>query len=344
MKKDLEQLKKEFISDLDEIKSADDLETLENSYLGRKSGKLTDVLKGLKDIPKKDIAEVGKLANITKVFIADEINKKKGSLGGQTTEDTSFDITLPGSPQAVGHLHPATKAIREISTIFKQIGFKRVWAPDVEWDYYAFESLNMPKDHPARDEWETFFIDKTPIDKKFGKRVLTPHTSSAQVREMERGRLPIRIMNISKSYRRQIDASHTPMFHQFEGLIVDEGINITHLKGTIDYFVKSFFGADREIRLRPHHFQFTEPSFEVDISCGVCLGKGCKFCKGGWVELAGTGMIHPNVLKAGNIDPKKYSGFAFGWGVERCYSMKADLNVDDIRLPYKNDLRFLKQF
>ena len=161
---------------------------------------------------------------------------------------------------------------------------------------------------------------------------------------MERGRLPIRIMNISKSYRRQIDASHTPMFHQFEGLIVDEGINITHLKGTIDYFVKSFFGADREIRLRPHHFQFTEPSFEVDISCGVCLGKGCKFCKGGWVELAGTGMIHPNVLKAGNIDPKKYSGFAFGWGVERCYSMKADLNVDDIRLPYKNDLRFLKQF
>lgn len=152
MKKDLEQLKKEFISDLDEIKSADDLETLENSYLGRKSGKLTDVLKGLKDIPKKDIAEVGKLANITKVFIADEINKKKGSLGGQTTEDTSFDITLPGSPQAVGHLHPATKAIREISTIFKQIGFKRVWAPDVEWDYYAFESLNMPKDHPARDE------------------------------------------------------------------------------------------------------------------------------------------------------------------------------------------------
>lgn len=360
MKKKLEQLKLDFGQEIKDIKSPAELEAIENKYLSRKSGLLNDILRGLKEVAKEEVAEIGTFANELKQYIQEEIEilRQKLSGGGQAT---SFDFTLPGNLPPLGHLHLVTEAIREIASIFEGIGFQRQRYPDVEWDYYAFETLNMPGDHPARDEWETFFIDTKPIKMhladnsqklvEFGKRILTPHTSSGQVREMEKGRLPIRMMNLSKCYRRQIDVSHTPMFHQFEGLVVDKGINITHLKGTIDYFVKKFFGADRTIRLRPHHFQFTEPSFEVDISCGLCHGTGqledgskCRMCKEGWLELAGAGMVHPNVLKAGGIDPKVYSGFAFGWGVERCYTMKAGLNIDDIRLLYKNDLRFNQQF
>ena len=216
--------------------------------------------------------------------------------------------------------------------------------PEVDWDWYAFESLNMPASHPARDDWETFIVD-APEHPKLGKIVLTPHTSNGQVREMERlGHPPIRMVNIAKCYRRQSDVSHTPMFHQFEGLVIDENINITHLKGTIDYFVKQFFGPNRKSRLRPYHFQFTEPSFEVDVTCDICLGKGCKLCKEGWLELGGAGMVHPNVLKAGKIDSEKYTGFAFGWGVERTYMMKSGLKIPDLRLLYSNDIRFLNQF
>ena len=350
MKAKLDQLKKEFSRSLKAAKSAADLEILENKFLGRKNGLLTNLMKGLKDVAKGEVAEIGQLANEIKVYIANEIEVLKAKLAG-SDQLTDFDFSLPGKIMAVGHLHLVTEAIREISSIFEGIGFERVKYPEVEWDYYAFESLNMPTDHPARDEWETFFIDREEVNKKYGKRILTPHTSSGQVREMEKGNLPIRMMNISKTYRRQIDVSHTPMFHQFEGLVIDKDINITHLKCTIDYFVKKFFGADRTIRLRPHHFQFTEPSFEVDISCGLCHGTGklddgsaCRMCKQGWLELAGAGMVHPNVLKFGGIDPNKYSGFAFGWGVERCYMMKLGLNIDDIRLLYKNDLRFNVQF
>jgi phenylalanyl-tRNA synthetase alpha chain len=236
-----------------------------------------------------------------------------------------------------------TKAIREITKTFERIGFYRVRYPEVEWDWYAFEALNMPPDHPARDEWETFFIDREPVGPK-GRRILTPHTSSGQLREMERKELPIRMVNISTCYRREINLTHVPMFHQFEGLVIDEGITIAHLKGVLDYFVKNFFGPDREVRIRPFHFQFTEPSFEIDISCGLCHGKGCRMCKRGWLELGGAGMVHPNVLKAGKIDSKKYSGFAFGWGVERSYMMKSGLQIPDIRMLYQSDIRFLRQF
>ncbi|MEI6288750.1 MAG: phenylalanine--tRNA ligase subunit alpha [bacterium] len=350
MKDSLKNLKTEFSKEIGGAKSPADLEALENKYLGRKNGLLTNILKGLKDVAREEVAEIGILANETKNFIVEELENLKNALSGNSGL-SGFDFSLPGDVPPIGHLHLVTEAVREISSIFEGIGFERVKYPEVEWDYYAFETLNMPGDHPARDEWETFFIDKKIVDKKFGKRILTPHTSSGQVREMEKGKLPIRMMNISKCYRRQIDISHTPMFHQFEGLVIDKDINITHLKGTIEFFVKKFFGADRTIRLRPHHFQFTEPSFEVDISCGLCHGTGklednssCRMCKEGWLELAGAGMVHPNVLKAGGIDSSKYSGFAFGWGVERCYTMKADLNIDDIRLLYKNDLRFNKQF
>lgn len=174
--------------------------------------------------------------------------------------------------------------------------------------------------------------------------VLTPHTSNGQVREMEKGELPIRMINIAKCYRRQSDVSHAPMFHQFEGLYVNKNVSIAHLKGVMDYFVKQFYGPDRAIRLRPFHFQFTEPSFEIDVSCGLCHGKGCRLCKEGWLELGGSGMVHPNVLKAGGIDPEIYSGFAFGWGVERSFMMKSGIKIDDIRLMYSNDIRFLEQF
>ena len=344
MKGKLEQIKKEFQKEIEAVKSLADLEILDNKYLGRKSGALTSAMKELKSLAKEEIPKMGQLANEVKIFLTGEFEKTKKKLKSQDQISGSFDPTLPGTEQPIGHLHLVSQAIREISSIFEHIGFQRVRYPEVEWDYYAFEALNMPISHPARDEWETFFIDQKPINKKLGQRILTPHTSSGQVREMEKGILPIRMMNISKTYRRQIDASHSPMFHQFEGLVIDKDINITHLKGTIEYFVKRFFGENREIRLRPHHFQFTEPSFEVDISCGVCEGRGCKLCKEGWLELAGAGLVHPNVLKAGKIDPNKYSGFAFGWGVERSYLMKSGLNIDDIRLLYKNDLRVINQF
>jgi len=207
----------------------------------------------------------------------------------------------------------------------------------------------MPKGHPARDDFETFFIEAKE-HQKFGKMILSPHTSSGQNREMQRVKPPIRMINIAKTYRPNWDATHTPMFHQFEGLCIDKDINITHLKGTIDYFVKEFFGKERTIRLRPAHFQFTEPSFEIDVSCGICLGKGevggkkCRVCKSGWLELAGAGMVHPNVFKMGGIDPKAYTGWAFGFGPERCMMMREEMKIDDIRILYSGDIRFLEQF
>jgi phenylalanyl-tRNA synthetase alpha chain len=282
------------------------------------------------------------LINETKNTLENLIAEQKNSFKENARE--WFDPTVPGIKPKIGHLHLVTQAITEISSVFEGIGFERVRYPEVEWDFFAFEGLNMPEGHPARDEWETFFVD-TPENSKYGKMVLTPHTSSGQIREMLRVKIPpIRMINIAKCYRRQSDISHVPMFHQFEGLVVDENISIVNLKGTLDYFAKSFFGPDRKTRLRPYHFQFTEPSFEVDISCGICNGTGCKLCKAGWLELGGSGMVHPDVLKAGGINPTKYSGFAFGWGVERVLMMKSGINIPDLRLLYSPDLRFLTQF
>ncbi|MFA6382558.1 MAG: phenylalanine--tRNA ligase subunit alpha [Candidatus Buchananbacteria bacterium] len=339
----IQQLKQRFNAEIAKVSDLAFLDQLEVKYLGRKAGELTNILRGLKDLPEAERKNVGQLANELRSEIEAKLAQIKSELKSQSDTDGFLDITLPGAKLSEGHLHLATQAIREIIEIFEKIGFTRRRYPEVEWDWYAFESLNMPPEHPARDEWETFFIDSKPIGSK-GQRVLTPHTSSGQVREMERKEMPIRMMNISKCYRRQLDVSHLAMFHQFEGLLIDEDVTIAHLKGVLDYFVKQFFGSDRSARIRPFHFQFTEPSFEIDISCGLCGGKGCKMCKGGWVELGGAGMVHPNVLKAGKIDPKKYSGFAFGWGVERTYLMKAGLSIPDIRLFYGNDLRFLQQF
>ena len=314
--------------------------TLRTKYLGKK-GLFNQLAKSIKELPSQDRKKAGQVLNQLKL-------KLEEGLASSTSHQTSvkkLDLTMPGIKPKVGHVHPISQAINQITGIFEKIGFTRVHYPEVDWDWYAFESLNMPPDHPARDEWETFFVDQT-ASQRLGKVVLTPHTSNGQVREMERlGKPPIRMINIARCYRRQQDATHTQMFHQFEGLVVDEGINLQHLKGTLDHFAQEFYGPGARSRIRPFHFQFTEPSFEVDFSCQICGGQGdCKFCKSGWHEVGGAGMVHPNVLKAGGIDPDKYTGFAFGWGVERTYTLKPGLNIDDIRLIYSGDLRFLEQF
>lgn len=348
MQEEIQNLKNEALAQIMEAHSASDLEELRITYLGR-NGKLTKLIKKIKDIETSERKQAGILINEAKNVLLETIAAQKNKL--KETAREWFDPTVPGKRPARGHLHLITRAIEEISSVFEKIGFVRVRYPEVEWDWFAFESLNMPKNHPARDEWETFFIDKQ-THPKLGQMVLTPHTSSGQIREIARvknlpaGKAgpPIRMINIAKCYRRQSDASHYPVFHQFEGLVIDKGISIVHLKGTLDYFVRNYFGPARKIRLRPFHFQFTEPSLEVDVSCDVCKGNGCKLCREGWLELAGAGMVHPIVLKNGGIDPKTYSGFAFGWGVERTFMMKSGLKIPDIRLIYNPDLRFLRQF
>jgi len=329
------------------ILEAEDLKSLEETkiqFLG-KGGKLTIAIKEITKLPVEKRPAFGVLANEVKQTIEDTITSQQEVLTKKKKSNLldKIDVTNPGIKPALGHLNLVTQAIEEISVIFSRIGFERVRYPEIDWDYYAFTALNFPKNHPARDDWETFFI-KEEANEKLGKQVLSPHTSTGQIREMEKNKLPIKMLNIAKCYRRQSDVSHTPMFHQFEGLVIDKNISITHLRGTLDYFVKSYFGKKRKSRIRPYHFQFTEPSFEVDVTCGVCFGKGCKLCKAGWLEMGGAGMVHPNVLKAGGIDNNKYSGFAFGWGIERVLMMREGLEINDIRLLYSNDLRFLEQF
>lgn len=337
-----------------------DAVALKTKYLGKK-GLFNQLAKQLGSIDAAQKPAAGQKLN----QLRSEMEAKIAQLtSGLDATGPQLDLTMPGIKPAVGHMHPISQAMEEITQIFERIGFTRVRYPEVDWDWYVFESLNMPPNHPARDEWETFFVD-APNHAKKGKMVLTTHTSNGQVREMERLKStpPIRMINIARCYRRQQDATHTQMFHQFEGLVVDKGITIQHLKGTLDYFAREFYGPDVKSRIRPFHFQFTEPSFEVDFSCHICHGTGrvepaqnegavpgadgkvkCKFCKSGWHEVGGAGMVHPNVLKAGGIDPDEYTGFAFGWGVERTYTLKEGLNIDDIRLLYSGDLRFLEQF
>jgi len=327
-----------------DAKDAKELEELKLQFLGR-SGRLTVAIKEITSLPVEKRPEIGMLANEIKTTIEQTLENKERELKNKSreTQRQQIDVTNPGIKPPLGHLHLITQAIEEITDIFENIGFTRVRYPEIEWDYYAFTALNFPENHPARDDWETFFTTDKPDPKK-GPIILTPHTSSGQVRKMEEKKLPIKMLNIAKCYRRQSDISHTQMFHQFEGLVVGENIAIIHLKGVLDYFVKSYFGDRRVSRIRPYHFQFTEPSFEVDVSCGVCNGKGCKLCKAGWLELGGAGMVHPNVLRYGGIDPEKYTGFAFGWGVERVLMMKEGLVINDLRLLYSNRLDFLEQF
>jgi phenylalanyl-tRNA synthetase alpha chain len=338
-----------------ELATADEegLRVLEIRILGRK-GEMNRILAALPSLPAAARAELGSTANRAKTELEGALIRRRQELAVELSAELGvsewIDTTEPGIAPSAGHKHPTNAAIEEMAMIFERIGFRRARYNEAEFDYYAFSVLNMPEGHPARDDWETFFLD-APDNKKWGRMVLTPHTSNAQGHEMERRRPPIRMVSFGKTYRRQSDVTHLVMFHQFEGLVIDRGINLTHLRGTLDHFAKNYFGVDRQTRLRPHHFKFTEPSFEVDISCGLCHGTGrvanntpCRVCKSGWLELGGAGMVHPNVLKAGGIDPKVYSGLAFGWGVERTMMMRAGMNIPDIRLIYNNDLRFLRQF
>ncbi|MBI5151825.1 MAG: phenylalanine--tRNA ligase subunit alpha [Candidatus Pacebacteria bacterium] len=326
------------------VLSADQFQT---TYLAKK-GKLSHLMDELKTVSLEEKKSAGQRANALKhtleaLLLTYDSQKKNSEV---------IDMTIPGIQPKVGHVHPISQAMHEITRIFEKIGFIRVRYPEVDWEWYPFDSLNMPKDHPARDEWETFLVQSDYVHPILGKMVLTPHTSNGQVREMQRlhSTPPIRMINIARCYRRQADVTHTEMFHQFEGLVVDKGITIQHLKGTIDHFAREFYGPHATSRIRPFHFQFTEPSFEVDFSCSICDGTGklngdkCRFCKSGWHEVGGAGMVHPNVLKAGGIDPEQYTGFAFGWGIERTYTLREGLKLDDIRLLYSGDMRFLEQF
>lgn len=364
---DLKELSEKSAALLVELKNEQQIDTatLQTKYLGKK-GAFNELAKIIGAISPQDRKTAGQLLNDCKQAILTVLAEREAA---QQQTQAWVDLTAPPKPLSVGHVHPVSQAMEEITHIFEKIGFERARYPEVDWDWYVFESLNMPPNHPARDEWETFFVDlpdttdasvaynsSKPRDRHpdliGGKVVLTTHTSNGQVREMERleSKPPIRMINIARCYRRQQDATHTQMFHQFEGLAVDTGITIQHLKGTLDHFAKEFYGPDTKSRIRPFHFQFTEPSFEVDFSCHLCHGTGliegekCKFCKSGWHEVGGAGMVHPNVLRAGGIDPDVYTGFAFGWGIERTYTLKKGLNIDDIRLLYSGDISFLQQF
>ena len=247
-----------------------------------------------------------------------------------------MDVTVPGTPALVGHVHPIARIQREMEEIFIGMGFDIVEGPEVEYDYYNFQALNIPPDHPARDTQDTFYISENIL--------LRTQTSSVQARTMETRKPPIRIVSPGRVYRSDaVDATHSPLFHQMEGLVIDKGVTMGNLKGALEMFAQTMFGAETKVRFRPHHFPFTEPSAEVDVSCFACGGKGCRLCKGeGWIEILGAGMVHPNVLTMGGIDPEEYSGFAFGMGIERIAMLK--YHIDDMRHLYENDVRFLTQF
>ena len=338
----------DFNEEIIKTDSLDKLQELQIKYLGR-NGIINKLIKEFRSLPPIKKKEWGIKLNDFKKEVSKKIEERKIFIL-KKQEDETIDITLPGKKYPKGSLHPTSVIIEEIIRIFQKIGFNIASYPEVDWEYFAFEVLNMPKDHPARDDFETFFLDEKE-NKKFGKMLLTPHTSSGQVREMQRVKKPpIRMINVSKCYRPNWDAIHTPMLHQLEGLCIDKNISVVNLKGTIDYFVKEFLGYDRQTRLRPYHFQFTEPSFEVDITCEICKGTGytgsekCKVCKSGWLELGGAGMVHPYVLKQGGIDPEIYTGWAFGFGIERAYMMKEGFMLDDIRILYSGSIEFLEQF
>lgn len=348
-------LRRVFAEALGHASSVSDLETAEIRFLGRK-GELAELMRQMATAPAEERPAIGKSANETKLAMERDLHAKRETLRvgeeARRLAEELEDVTEPGARPPEGHLHPMTHAIQEISAIFERAGFARKRFPEVEWDWYTFEALNMPKDHPARDEQETFTVD-APVHRKYGRMILSTQATSGTARLLETERPPIRAFNIAKTYRRESNATHTPMFHQIDVACVDKGISIAHLRGVLDYFAKAFFGPDRRTRLRPHHFRFTEPSFEIDISCGMCGGTGwidaasssrCRICKRGWLELGGSGMLHPQVLKTAGIDPRVYSGLAFGWGIERVFMMKEGLQLDDMRMLYQNDLRFLQQF
>ena len=336
MKELLEQIR---IKAIAEIEAADNTEELRVKYLGKK-GELTAVLRGMGKVSPAERPIIGQLANEVRATIEAALSAKAEQQKKKEMEcrllTEKLDVTLPGKVQTVGHRHPIAQTEEMLRDIFIGMGFSIAEGPEVEYDYYNFEALNLPKNHPARDTQDTFYITDNIL--------LRSQTSPVQVRVMENKKPPIRIISPGRVYRADpADATHSPIFHQVEGLVVDKGITMGDLKGILELFAKQMFGPETKIRFRPHHFPFTEPSAEVDVSCFVCGGKGCRLCKGeGWMEILGAGMVHPFVLSNCGIDPNEYSGFAFGMGVERI--TMARLGIDDLRLMYENDVRFLRQF
>ena len=337
MKEKLQKIKEEALSAI----SADnaDLEQIRIQYLGKK-GELTSVLRGMGALTAEERPVVGQIANEVRADIENALKTKAEAQKAAELErklaTEKIDVTLPSSVAAPGKLHPLTQVQRTIEDIFIGMGFSIAEGPEVEYDYYNFQALNIPENHPARDTQDTFYITENIL--------LRSQTSPVQVRTMEKQKPPIRVISPGRVYRSDaVDATHSPLFHQVEGLVVDKGITMGDLKGMLETFAKTLFGNETRLRFRPHHFPFTEPSAEVDVSCFVCGGKGCRVCKNeGWIEILGAGMVHPYVLSNCGIDPEEYSGFAFGMGVERI-AMKY-YGIDDMRLLYENDTRFLGQF
>lgn len=338
MKAALEELQKQAEAELDSAKSKDELLSIRTKYLGRK-GMLTSILRGLGSVSETDRPVIGKLSNEIKEGLSAKIDAAIDRIeAGQKNRrllEERIDVTLPGRRTGLGRLHPIAQIADEIRGIFKGLGFTAVEGPEVESDYYNFEALNIPKDHPARDMQDTFYVSDN--------IVLRTHTSPVQVRVMEKQSPPVRIICPGKVYRCDSDVSHTPMFHQIEGLLVDKGITFGDLKGVLTSFVRQVFGPKTALRFRPSFFPFTEPSAEVDIQCVMCEGAGCRVCgQSGWLEILGSGMVHPEVFRIVGYDPEEVTGFAFGMGLERIAMLK--YGVSDIRLFYENDLRFLQQF
>lgn len=339
MKEQLSAIKAAAEARLKEAADLAELEQLRIKFLGKK-GELTAAMKEMGKLSKEERPAMGKLANEVRSFVENALSEKAEALKKEAAaaklKIETLDVTVPGKRPVYGKKHPLTTVLDDLKDIFIGMGFSIAEGPEVELDYYNFEALNIPKDHPARDTQDTFYIDEN--------IVLRTQTSPVQVRVMENQKPPIRVIAPGKVFRSDtVDATHSPVFHQIEGLVVDKGITMADLKGTLEVFVKKLYGEDTKLRFRPHHFPFTEPSAEVDISCFNCGGEGCRICKGeGWIEILGCGMVHPKVLKNCDIDPEIYSGFAFGIGLERVTMFRYD--IDDLRLFFENDIGFLKQF
>lgn len=339
MKNQLESIRQAAKAALEHVSLIQDLEQLRIQYLGKK-GELTAILKQMGKLSPEERPLVGQMANETRAYIEGAIESKKAQLAQKKQQEQlkaeKIDVTLPGNKITLGAKHPLSIVLDEIKEIFVGMGFEIVEGPEVEYDYYNFEALNIPKDHPARDTQDTFYINDNIL--------LRTQTSPVQVRVMEKQKPPIRVISPGRVYRSDaVDATHSPLFHQIEGLVVDKGITFADLKGTLEIFVRRLYGEDSVVRFRPHHFPFTEPSAEVDVQCFSCHGEGCRLCKGeGWIEILGCGMVHPKVLANCGIDPEVYSGFALGLGLERVAMRR--YGIDDMRLFFENDVRFLKQF
>ena len=346
MLKQLEELRLNARRELEGVSNTRELELWRVHYLGKKS-ELTKSLRSLAALPVEERKAVGAQANRLKADLESAFRQKEQVLRESqlavSTEEKRVDITLPGRPFPVGHLHPITQTLYEVCDIFASLGFKVVEGPEVEWDYYNFEALNIPEEHPARDSMSTSWVD---FEAEGGGRpmLLRTHTTSLTARVIESRQPPIRVVEPGKVYRYEAsDATHTPMFHQIDGVAVDEGITMADLKGTLYEFARRFFGEERKVRFRCDYFPFVEPGVEMAIECSVCNGTGCRLCGNtGWIEILGAGMTHPQVLQRGGIDPEVYSSFAFGMGIDRLPMLR--YGIDDIRLFYSNDLRFLRQF